>query len=65
MPGQRRWDAMRRQALCLVEQVTSEMAMYHEQRSEQWQDSEKGEAFIEVMESIADIAAALGELQSP
>jgi hypothetical protein len=65
MPGQRRWDAMRRQALCLIEKVTSEMDMYHEQRSEKWQDSEKGEAFIEMMESMADIASALRELQSP
>jgi hypothetical protein len=64
MPGQRRWDAMRRQALCFVEQVASEMETYNEQRSEKWQDSEKGEAFIEMMESIAEIAAALRELQS-
>ena len=65
MPGQRRWDAMRKQALCLLEHVASEMATHHEQRSERWQDSEKGEAFIEMMESIAEVADALRELQSP
>lgn len=41
------------------------METYHEQRSERWQDSEKGQSFIEAMESMAEIAAALRELQSP
>lgn len=56
---------MRRQALCLLEQVISEMETYHDERSEHWQDSEKGEVFTEAMESIAEIAAALEELQPP
>lgn len=63
-PGPRRWEAMKRQALCLVEQVVSEMQTYHEQRSERWQDSERGEAFVEVLESVLDIADALNEIPS-
>ena len=62
MPGRRRWEAMRRQASSLVEQVASEMEEYHDQRSEAWQDSERGEAFLETMESVAEIAAALRDL---
>lgn len=64
MPGYRRWDVMRRHALCLMEQVACEMESYYEEKSERWQDSERGEVFAEVMESIADIAATLKEISS-
>ena len=55
---------MREQALCLLEDVTREMETYHSQRSEAWRDSERAEAFIEMMESIADAAEALREIPS-
>jgi len=64
MPGRRRWEMMRRQSLSLVEMVAQEMETYHDQRSEQWQSSERGEAFAETLESLADIAAALRDIPS-
>ena len=60
----RRWEAMRKQALILLEQVVCEMATYHAQRSEPWRDSRRGEAFAEMMESLADAAEALKEIPS-
>ena len=60
----RRWEAMRRQALSLLEQVACEMETYHDQRSEAWQDSERGEAFAEMMESLADIVVSAKEVPS-
>ena len=60
----RRWEAMRTQALVLIEQVVYEMETYHAQRSEPWQDSWRGEAFGEMMESLADAAEALKEIPS-
>jgi len=63
IPGYRRWEAMRRQALHLLEQVASEMEIYYDERSDAWQNSERAEAFTEVMESVAETAAALRDLQ--
>jgi len=58
----RRWEAMRKQALSLLEQVVCEMETYHAQRSEPWQDSPRGETFTEMMESLADTTEALKEI---
>jgi hypothetical protein len=63
-PGRRRWEMMRRQALGLIEMVAQEMETYHDQRSEQWQGSERGEAFTETLESLADTVAALRDIPS-
>ena len=60
----RRWEAMRKQALVLLEHVVCEMETYHAQRSEPWQDSPRGEAFAEMMESLADAAEVLKDIPS-
>ena len=60
----RRWESMRKQAARVLEEVACEMETYHTQRSDAWRDSELGEAFIEIMESVADAAQALRETPS-
>lgn len=40
------------------------MDIYLDQRSDVWRDSERGEAFAETMESMAEIAAALRDIDS-
>ena len=55
---------MRKQALSILEQVTCEMETYHDQRSEAWRDSHRGEAFTELTESVAEAAEALREIPS-
>jgi hypothetical protein len=59
-----RWKSNRQQALGLLEQVNSEMENYHNQRSDAWQDSDRGETFVEMMESVADIVEALRQLST-
>jgi flagellar biosynthesis/type III secretory pathway ATPase len=49
-------------ALSLVEQTSEQMHGYYDARSEAWQDSDRGEAFIEMMDSVADAANALREI---
>lgn len=61
-PGRRRWNAMFGQALYLIEQAGREMEAYHDERSESWQESELGQAFVETMESVAEIACVLREI---
>ena len=64
-PGRRRWAALRGQTLFLVEQLGHEMEVHYDQGSEAWQDSERGEAFTEVMESLTQMAEALSEVGPP
>ena len=45
--------------------MAQETEVYYDQRSEAWQESERGEAFGEMMESVAQIAEALSEVTSP
>jgi hypothetical protein len=48
-----------------VELAGQEMEVYYDQRSEAWQESDRGEAFSEVMESLTQIAEALSEVYLP
>jgi hypothetical protein len=50
------------QALALLETITVEMDSYYEERTEGWQDSERGESFTERMESIEDIVTLIRDL---
>lgn len=62
MPGHRRWQAMLTQAQLLVECAVGEMEAYFDQRSELWQNSEQGETFTELLESMQDALSALAEV---
>lgn len=61
-PSPRRWKAMTAQALRILESAVGEMESYHDQRSERWQDSERGEGFREMMESLEEITAVLRDI---
>lgn len=50
------------QARSLLTNINSEMEIYWEDRSEEWQNSERGENFTERMESIMEIATLLQDL---
>jgi len=62
VPGLRRWRAMRNQCVSILDAAAGEMEVYHNQRSDAWQDSERGEEFADMMESMAEIAAALRDI---
>jgi len=62
VPGLRRWRAMRNQCVSILDAAVGEMEIYHNQRSDAWQDSERGEEFTDMMESMAEIAAALRDI---
>lgn len=64
MPGDRRWQALIRQASQLLGTVQEEMGAYYEQRSERWRESERGEALLERLEAIQETQAAVEELAS-
>lgn len=59
MPGERRWATMTGQALVLLQTIQEEMQEYYEQRSEQWQESERGEAVGERLQALQEAIAAI------
>ena len=61
IPAQRRWDAMLLQAQATIEMAREEMEDYFNDRSETWQDGEKGEALNERMEDLDTIVSSLND----
>jgi len=59
LPGSARWKAALQSAHLLLEQVSTEMQLYYEARSESWQESERGEAFAERQETVETLASEL------
>ncbi len=60
LPGNARWKAMIEQAHLLISEAVVEMQSYHDDRSEQWQESDKAEALLARLEHLEE---ALSELQ--
>ena len=64
MPGWPRWNATFRMAHDLIEGAVSEMQDYFDDRSDTWQESERGEEHQERIASTEAVLEALGELIS-
>jgi hypothetical protein len=62
MPGSARWNAAIARAQALLESVRAEMEQYHGDRSDAWQESERGEAFTERLEAIEAVCNELEQL---
>ena len=59
MPGTRRWKGMLDLARALVQGVCDERESCYDDRSEEWQESERGETFLENSEPIGEAREAL------
>jgi hypothetical protein len=55
MPGTARWRAAVKMAHDLLNTVCDEMQSYADDRSEQWQEAQQGEAFAERLTEIEQI----------
>lgn len=62
IPGTRRWAAMTGQALLLLQTIQAEMQDYCEQRSDLWQESERGERMGERLQALQEAIATVEEL---
>jgi len=62
IPGVPRWRKAIANAQSLIALVEQEMATYYDERSEEWQESERGEEFQERLDAIRDAQSNLGEL---
>jgi hypothetical protein len=54
MPGNARWSAMIAQAHLLLSEAVAEMQSYHDDRSEQWQESTKAEDLLAKLEQLQE-----------
>jgi hypothetical protein len=65
LPGYRRWHTLLHHARSLTQIVTREMQGYYHERSESWQDSERGEAFQERLAAAEEVEELLDLWVSP
>jgi len=54
MPGNARWNAMIAQAHRLLSEALVEMQDYHDDRSQEWQDSSKAEDLLAKLEHLQE-----------
>jgi hypothetical protein len=59
MPGERRWTMMTGHALVVLQTIQEEMQEYYDQRSEQWQESERGETMAERLQALQEAVAVV------
>jgi hypothetical protein len=59
--GWDRWNKAMRQIETLTSQIQSEMESYYDDRSEQWQESDRGTDFQEKLEGLTEILDAVSE----
>ena len=62
MPGNARWSAMVAQAHMLLSEAVDEMQSYHDDRSEQWQESTKAEDLLEKLEHLQETMDQLEQI---
>lgn len=62
MPGWPRWNATFKMAHDLIDGAVNEMQDYYEDRSETWQESDRGDEHQERVAAAEAVLEALGEL---
>jgi hypothetical protein len=63
MPSTARWKAIIQMASGLLSTARQEMETYWEDRSDTWQESDKGEAFQENIDRIAEALDTLDDIE--
>ena len=64
LPGHPRWRTAIRYALALLTLVKDEMVAYFDERSEVWQESDRGTAHQERIDTLEELLTTLEEIAS-
>ena len=64
IPGTRRWAALIEQGRSAFATALEEMQGYYDDRSEEWQESDKGEQFQERMDALEALLSDIEQVQS-
>jgi hypothetical protein len=62
IPGSARWASALAQARMLLETVYSEMQAYYDDRSPEWQESEKADRFTDRSDALAELIAGFDDM---
>lgn|SRR5487761_2009391 len=62
MPSIQRWKALRRVAEDALSIMVGEMEQYRDLRSETWQESEKADAFQEILDKVEEALEAVRDI---
>ncbi len=62
IPGSARWASALRQARTLLETVQSEMQAYYDDRSSEWQESEKADRFTDRADALTELIAGFDDM---
>jgi hypothetical protein len=62
IPGEARWKKVLAEAGALLSMVVEEREAYKQDQSDEWQESDKGDAFQERTDAITDILNAMDDL---
>ncbi len=62
MPGTARWQSLIQHGYAALDASRDEMDVYFDERSEEWQQSERGEELQERIERLTEITDMLNEL---
>jgi hypothetical protein len=65
IPGTNRWRQAIQSATDLLGSVVTEMEEYFDDRSEPWQDGDRGERFHECLDAVTDARDAVADLTIP
>lgn len=63
LPGSIRWQALIEHAEALLQTAATEMESYYDHRTDAWQESERGEAFLGRVEALQEVISGVAELR--
>jgi hypothetical protein len=63
MPGTARWNAAIQRCMVLLTLICGEMSTYYDDRSQTWQESDRGENHQEQIEALNDLLVSLEEIR--
>lgn len=61
MPSRKRWAALIDQARVLLETAQAEMQDYHDERSDEWQESDKASELLDWIERVEQAQGSVDE----
>lgn len=62
MPAVHRWKALQEQARNALQQLLDEQQAYYDERTEEWQESERGQDLLDQIETLDSLIEDLGRL---
>ena len=62
IPSMTRWKALHSNAQAALDAMQSEMQAYYDERSEQWQESDKGQHFRDLLDQLDQTKTSVEEI---